>query len=220
MGEDINVYCTRKFIENIIFELNEIDYKKSINNFDLVILESLKNVVADYTEENYLSQKCINNVLNYLSQARSMHLGKQANDIINDVITLVNTQKEDNSIILYRYELYKRRKNFKYATCDSKIINDEIENIHNSICFDLAVVTGHSDNVTDEEFVNNYLPYFVNSDLYYESINAILVENPIVFKDETFYNRLFSVLDINNELHKDTKSQNKKLIKKVKKINK
>ena len=44
----------------------------------------------------------------------------------------------------------------------------------------------------------------------------IFRSSPIVFKDETFYNRLLSVLDINNELHENTKTQNRKILKKVK----
>ena len=99
--------------------------------------------------------------------------------------------------------------------CFESLINDEIKNIHDSICHDLCVLVSHTDIINDEEFVNVYLPYFENSNLYYESLNAMLEENPIVFKDKVFYDRVNQVLSLNNEIYKGTEEE-----KRIKKLNK
>ena len=47
----------------------------------------------------------------------------------------------------------------------------------------VAVKVLRDEFTTDEEFVNDYLPDFINNGYYYESLNMILKECPSYFKD-------------------------------------
>ena len=63
-----------------------------------------------------------------------------------------------------------------------------------------------------------YLPYFISSNVYYESLNAILSENPVVFKDKIFYDRMMKILNLNSKLYNNDKKIvkiNKKLVKNI-----
>lgn len=222
MNEDIGLYRTRKLINNIIFNFYENDYEEDPECFDLLIVESLKNIVEYYANNNFLSEAVKNNIYNYLTQAREYEDDnkKQRLELINDIIGIVNSQKKDESIIFYKIELYKRRKRIgDLLELDDKKIEKEIENVHDSICHDLWVITSHTDDATSEEvFQSEYLPYFKDSNFYYESLNAMLDENPIVFQNQTFYNRMMQVINLNNSLYNDNKkvlNMNKKILKKI-----
>ena len=222
MYENIVEYKTRKYIYAIIFNFYENDYSEDISAFDLVIVESLKNIVEYLTSENYLSESVKNNISNYLIQAREINDKdrKKRIEFINDIVGFMNAQKRDESIIFYRLELHKRRRDFGYITLkysDNKV-KQEIENVHDSIIHDFYVLATHSIEISEEEFKEEYLPYFKDTNIYYESLNTILYENPLVFKDELFYNRMMQVLNLNNELYQDKKdvlNMTNKLIKKI-----
>jgi hypothetical protein len=136
----------------------------------------------------------------------------------------MNSQQVDYSIVFYRVQLYVRRKEIRYLfKATNEEIKKEIENIHDSICNDLYVLIGQSNLTSEEEFENEYLPYFQNTNIYYESINMILKENPTVFKDELFYKRMMKVINLNNELYSDDKKiskMNKQFIKRINKAKK
>lgn len=223
MNEDINLYKVRKLIYQIMFDLNEQEYLEDTNLFDLVFIESLKNVVEYHVKNNYLSDSVKNNINEYLYQARNYNDENKIEriNLINDVIKLMNSQEKDESLIFYRFELLKRRRDFKYVfKYTDEQIKNEIENIHDSICNDLIVTVSHSDVVDDEEFMKYYLPCIGNSELYYESLNVILKENPAVFKNQLFYTRMLTVLTHNDELYEDKKEvleYNNKLIKRINK---
>ena len=79
-------------------------------------------------------------------------------------------------------------------------------------------MASHTKDINQNEFENEFLPVFINCDIYYEGLNAILEENPSVFKNETFYNRMIQLLNLNTEIYDmDTKilKYNKKLIRKI-----
>lgn len=223
MNEDINVYKTRKLVYQIMFDFSDVDYKNDSDLFSLVILKSLQNIIEYYVENNYLSDSVITNINNYLLQARDYKDKNREKriEIINSIIITMNSQKQDESFIFYRLELLKRRNDKMYMLCSDDVVKKEIKNINDSICHDLCVLVSHTDIITDEEFANEYLPYFINSNLYYESINAMLEENPIVFKDKIFYDRVNQVLGLNKEIYKGTEEErpinrlNKKMIRQI-----
>lgn len=225
MYEDLVTYRMRKVIETIIFNFYENDYEDK-EDFDLLTVESLRNVVEYYTSQNYLSEDVKNNIHNYLTRARYFEDENRSKRIalINDTIGFMNSQIKDDSLIFYRLQLYDRRRDFKYLfKATNEEIRKEIENVHDSICNDLYVLVGQSLLTSDQEFEEEYLPLFANSNYYYESLNMFLKENPTVFKDELFYSRMMRVINLNNELHnndKDISKMNKKLIKKIDRANK
>jgi len=219
--EDINRYKTRKMIYEIIFNSEKIDYTETPDIFDLTIIESLRNIIEYHTTNGHLIDSVKNNINEFLSQARLYEDNNRVDRIklINEIITLMNSQINDEHLLFYRFQLYNRTKKSTYLLKSTdEEIKKEIPHVHDSICHDLYVVSSHSDEFTDEEFIKEALPYLQDSNLYYESLNMILKENPIVFKDLTFYNRMICILNINNDIYKEEKEMikyNKKLVKKV-----
>lgn len=220
MYEDLETYRMRKIIDSIIFNFYENDYD-SKDDFDLIVVESLRNIIEYLSSECYLSDSVKGNVQNYLMRARYFDDENKSKriELINETIGFMNSQQEDKSLIFYRLQLFDRRKDFKYVfKSTNEEIRKEIENVHDSICNDLYVLIGQSNLTSDKEFEEEYLPYFKDTNIYYESLNIFLKENPTVFKDEIFYNRMLKVINLNNELHKDNKEvlkMNKKLIKNI-----
>ena len=216
--ESINIYKTRKLIYQIMFDFYEKNYSEDSGMFDLNILKSLEAIVEYHTSQNDLSASVMDNISNFLMAARD-YQDENRNErieIINNIVRLMNSQEKDQSLIFYRMQLHTRTKDFKYLfkASDSEIIK-EIDNIHDSICHDLFVLVSHSTDVSDMDFINEYLPELKDSDLYYESINTILKENPIVFKDQLFYNRMICVLEFNNLMYQDLVEFNEKLVKRI-----
>ena len=79
-------------------------------------------------------------------------------------------------------------------------------------------MTSHTNDIEDNVFISEFLPTFINTDAYYDSLNAILEENPSIFRDETFYNRMMQVLYLNEEIYNNDKKitkYNNKLIRKI-----
>lgn len=212
---------TTLLIKAIIFNTEDDDYKNEEDIFDLIFMESFSNIVKFYVENNAFSEKIKDNIRNYLYKAREYKDNNRDKriDIINEIIITLNSQKEDNSLGFYRFELYKRRRDLKLAIkSDNDTIKKEIDAIHDSICGDLYVIYTHSDSINDQKFITEHLPNLSNSAMYYESINALLMDHPYVFKDRLFYNRMMCILNLNNELYSDDKEMinlNKKLVKKV-----
>ncbi|MBQ2946439.1 MAG: hypothetical protein IJE04_01120 [Bacilli bacterium] len=216
--EPINIYQTRKLIYQIMFDFYENNYEEEPNMFSLNILKSLEVIVEYHTSQNDLSRNVIDNIGKFLMAARE-YKDENRNErieIINNIIRLMNNQEKDQSLVFYRIQLYSRTKEFRYLfqASDAEIIS-QINNIHDSICNDLFVLVSHSSNVSDEEFIKEYLTELKDSDLYYESLNVILKENPLVFKDQLFYNRMICVLEYNNLIYEDLVEYNQKLVKKI-----
>ena len=223
MNKDLNVYKTRKLIYELIFNFEKIDFTEDPEIFDLIILESLRNIVEYHVSNNELHPSVINNINDFLIQARFYEddYKKKRINVINEIISLMNTQTFDENLIFYRLQLFDRRKDYKYLFkyTNAQILS-QIDSVHDSICHDLYVITSHTNDFTDEEFIKEALPYLQDSNLYYESLNMILKENPALFKDKTFYNRMMCVLNINNEIYKDDEVMyryNKKLVKRINK---
>ena len=221
MNEPIELYKLRKLIYYIIFNSCIEDYEESNDMFDIVILESLRNIVEFHVGRGDLSKDVKNNINNFLRLARDIN-DENRNErikICNEIIRIINSNDLDKSILFYRLELQKRTRDFGYIIkySDDKVIED-IELVHDSICDDFFIMTSHTDNIEEEIFKTEFLPNFINSDAYYDSLNAILEENPSVFKNETFYNRMLQVLNLNKEIYNNDKKitkYNKKLINKI-----
>ena len=221
--ESINDYMLRKVIYEIIFNNEKINYAEDSSIFDLSVIESLRNIVKYHTSNGHLIDSVKDNISEFLSQAR-YHFDKEREErikLINEILILMNNQINDEHLMFYRFQLYYRTKQSRYLLkASQEEIKKEIQHVHDSICHDLYVITSHSDEFTDEEFIKESLPYLQDSNLYYESLNMMLRENPIVFKDLTFYNRMMCTLNMNNEIYKDEIEMiryNKKLVKSINK---
>lgn len=220
--DKINIYRTKKSAEYIIFNYNNSNIKNN-EIFDVAFMDLFREIIKQLVKDVGLISSIINNINNYLSRARDIKdkYRDERIDIINDIIRMVNTCSKDNYLELYREELAVRRNDDRYLNkYPDYIIESEIENVHLSIINDYFVLYSHSKLVSDETFISDYLSDLINNNIYYECINSILYDEPLIFKDLTFYNRMICVFNMNNELNNTDKrviKLNKKLVKKISK---
>lgn len=220
--ESIYYICKMSF--SIIFDIKESNYEYDKIYFDLVVMDYLKTVIEELTKKNLLSKKVQDNIKCYLLKARDYkdEDRKDRIDIINDVLSLLNSQEKDNSLVFYVTELYKRTndKNYIYRASRKEII-EKIDRVHESIVSDYLILTTHNNTTSEEEFNNNFLEKFVSSDVYMESLNVLLNEMPQLFNNKVFYNRVMDVLEMKKFFaqEKSTKLE-KEVNKKIKQIGK
>ena len=216
--KDQDVYYLHKLLLAAIFDNDHVFYKNVLWIFDLDTLKVLDNVITAHVEKNYFSDKIKNNIFEMFDFARSIQDNDRNEriDLINKMIIKLNSSK-DNSLQFYANELYYRRniKNFKNYTEDS--ILKHTSDLDDSLFNDFMVLYTHkSENVSDEEFDDQFIPYFLmDLNLYFESLNVILVECPSVFEGEVFKKRCSIILNNVNRLDKNHKELNK-VIKKIK----
>lgn len=226
MTDRESIYYICKMAFSIAFDIKAADYEYDLIYYDLVIMDYFKEVVKELTKNNYLSKKVKDNIKCYLLKARDYkdEDRKDRIDIINDILSLLNSQEKDNSLVFYVTELYKRTKDKKYIYLSSKsdIIN-EVDRIHESIVCDYLILTTHNVSTSEEDFHNNFLEKFVCSKVYIESINTLLNEMPQLFNNKIFYKRVMDVLEMKQffaqekptKLEKEVNKKIKQIVKKV-----
>ena len=217
MYKDEKVYISSKMLQALIF--NDGQYEFDSKMFDVDLLVEFKNLIKWYVDNNFLNDKIKNNINYFISQARDV---KDENfteriKIINEIIRLLNSQKIDDSIFFYRYQLLKRERNINYLTCSDEQIRGQIDYVNNLICYDFLILVSHSCEVSDVEFENKFIPIFKNNYAYYLSVNIILKEYPKIIEDPNFFNRLTHILSLNSkvEMSIDYAKTHNKLLKKI-----
>lgn len=214
--ESLDHYIIRKLIYNIMFDSEYNDYTDCKDLYELNILESLKNIVEYHVKNNELSNFVKNNIFNFLSYGRSIddeHRNERF-EVINNIIVLLNSQKYDYSLNFYAKQLRARRNDKRYLTATVGEVQKEVERMNEAICLDYYIVTSHCNRTDDFEFVKD-IGMFINNSIYYECLMMILNENPIVFKDPKFYERIKFILDINKKRSQEIGKLNKELVKRI-----
>lgn len=224
MNNKVTIYHTYKMAFTIPFDIKESNYIYNEIYFDLIIMDCLKTIVEEFTKNNLLSKKVKDNIKNYLLQARYYKDDKRKEriDIVNDILSSLNTQEKDNSITFYAAQLYLRRNSKRYLfSANTDEIKSEINNVHESIINDYLVLATHMNTILDEQFYENIFIEFVKSDIYYESLNVILDEMPQLFCDSIFYQRVMNVLSYKKFFnHQNNDKLEKRINKIIKKISK
>lgn len=221
MNKDIHSYIFDKIAYYIIFNFDNKDYNKKRYLFDIKLMNYLKEKIEFHVSKNDFSNSVRENILDYLNQARFIEdeFKLERIEIINDIIRTLNTQQKDYSSIFYSLELFKRTRQLRYLLkFNLEFSEEEMDIINQGIAFDLYVLCALDNNsVSNEDFTQDYLPTLIKNDLFYETINAILVENPSIFKDKNIYDRVMSIFNMNEVLlqDKDTKKMNKQFIKEM-----
>ena len=212
-------YLLQKHIFLVLFSELENDLDGCEWLTDLNSLESMRVMLRYLTENNYLSEKIKNRVYTYISKSREIKTDdyEKRVDVLNQIVALLNGQIHDESYIFYISEFVKRR-NTKMSKNLVFTIDNYTSEMEDSISFDYIVLKGHSKEVSQEEFENDYLNYYVeNSLFYYESLNAIVKEMPSIL-DDTFKERIKIVLDriYRENKYIGVKVSNKKIMKRLK----
>lgn len=214
-----DIYYSHKFILSLVFDNSQTVYKSIPWLYDIDVLSVLKYIVEVYSEQKCLAPNIKNNIYNILVDGRNINDEnyKERIELINETIHILNASKDDQVMLFYLGEVYNRRnhsKEIKKWTLDN--LKSEIPYIEESICNDFNLIGSHSESTSEEEFMNYYLPVFIDNEYYYESLNTVLRECPSLFKNKLFIKRVKQVLSSNKTIHKDfivTHRKIKKLIK-------
>ena len=207
---DKQEYIVEKFIYFIMFGGVIDNYENQGWITDLNTLYSLNTVLKELSKHNYIPSKVKERLYNFLSVSRSIKTENydQRIEIINNIISVLNCQINDNSDEFYYFEMLKRFRNIFLLDEETKKQIDE------SIVYDFAIINLH--NLEPSSF-NEYINDFSSRPFEYAlSLNAILAENESLFQDKNFNENVNCVLSL---IEKDCSyPQNKKISKKYKKI--
>lgn len=211
-------YYEKKMIDCIIFRSKNAKFEGMDIVFNIPNLKKLKILVEYYTSLNALDEDAKTNIYQLLFDGRSIKDDnyEERIDLINEIIILINSQKEDNSINFYRSLLYDRFQDKKILSFSDEYMTMKKEEIKYLMYYDLLVLSSHSLNVSDDDFFETWLNYFKCDELYYISISYILYQYPYIFKNITFENRMNAVLSLNESINSKNKKTNKKLKKVIK----
>lgn len=221
MSEDIATYYVYKMAFSIPFDIKESNYEYNEIYFKLNVMDYLKEIVKELSKENLFSKKVKDNIKNYLLQARDYKDKdrKERIDIINDILSYLNTQEKDNSLDFYASQLYLRRNSKRYLFARIDDIIREIDNVHNSLVCDYLILGTHLESMSEEIFKKHFFQKFIESKVYIESINSLLDEMPQLFNNSTFYKRVMDVLEMKKFFQDNNDKLYKQVNKKIKQIN-
>lgn len=217
-----DAYYLQKFLMFIMFDNTKESYKETEWIYDIDVLKSFKEVIEVLGSCGCIRTHIKNNIYNILIDGRSIidENYKQRIEIINEIIIMLNSLPEQDYIKFYCGQLCFRVQDSKQL---KKLTVEEIENniplIEDSICTDFTVLLSRSKDITDEDFVNDYLPEFINNGFYYESLNMILKECPYYFQDKLFMDRMNSVIEMNKNLYPYFNKKSKSIVKRIRKYN-
>ena len=219
--DEQDIYYEYKFLLAVMFDDNYDYYKRNLWFYDIDVLEIFKDIVKCYSERGCISDRVKDNIYKILVDARNIK-DENYNErimLINEIIGVLNSQKEDNSLQYYigQILLRKRKTTHELKKYNLEDLYDEIPSIHESIFSDFMVLLSHSEQISDEQFVERYLSEFSKDKLYYESLNVILKECPSLFQNKLFIDRMNAVFELNREMYRDGKKLNKQIIKSIKK---
>lgn len=215
-----DIYYLQKFLMFLIFENTRKSYKEADWIYDIDILQKFKKLIKEFGKYGCIRPDIKNNIYTILVDGRKIidENYKERIKLINEIIIILNSLSEQDYLRFYTGQLALRIQEPKQL---KKLTIQEVENniplIEESICTDFVILFSHSKDVTDEQFVNDYLPDFINNGFYYESLNMILKECPSYFKDELFVDRMNSVIEMNKNLHPCFNKKSKVIQKRIRK---
>lgn len=206
-----DIYYAHKQFMFIIFETKNETYKKMPYLYNIDVFKLFYRFLKDFSSQCNISnvvKKNLYEILNYGKSIKDENTSER-NSLINEMIILINTTSSD-TLDFYAQQLYYRRPKVK-LTVDN--IEDSMDSINESIVNDFVVLTSHSEDIDDDNFVENYLPTLVFSDEYYESLNVIFKACPSLFRNKVFMDRVKAVVSLKFSNDRDAKTL-KKVIKK------
>lgn len=219
MNEEVKKYKDDKHI--IAVMLNPFLIQNDSRFFCIDALKTFKDMIDEFTQHGAIVSGVKEGLFKFLSNAREVNDSDREKriEIINDIITLLNRQIENPYLDFYRLELVKRKRNLKYITQSNDDIYKLVSEVNGSIGYDSYILRVFSNEISDENFIQEDLPELSRNPFYIDSINAILNDCPMLFTDLTFYNRNMCVLNsLDEDIYVDNKKMIKKIVKQLKKI--
>lgn len=204
-GFDNGSYYNYKLYELLLTENKSnkwVSNNPVLSTYDF--LDGFYIFLLSIIQNEFLSEAMKSNVLGFLNSIRfnedkrvELMDNKSFKDrvsLINKLIRLVNLAKGTNYINFYRNELYKRTNNEIYLldTIDSK--KEEV--LFESMKFDQFVIYSHSDAISEEDFIKNYIIDLTKDFKYFQTINCILREYPEQFNNPLFKSRYNIIIGI------------------------
>ena len=215
---DKEQYIYEKYIYFLIFDnIKEKNQNQEWIN-DIQTLTSLKQVLSEFIKYNHMSLEIKEKLFDVISCSRNLKTDnyEQKVEILNDIIRLINSQRKDNSDEFYRGEACRRYGTTKYSLSDYSI-DEYIAELNDSIAYDFIIVYTHA-MFNDNSFNNIIGDFSQEFRKYYLSLNAILKENPYLFKDDKFKSRVFMILNEISKKYPEGKKSNNQIKKYISKI--
>lgn len=210
---DYNDYMFTKLLQNFI-------YHKQLSDSGIELARDIEfiNMLLYFIKHNrnLIDEDVALNIYDLMDKIKYIDddYRNQRNEIINEIIICLNEEYDKKiNYDFYRNELAIRANKQKYYKMEDYMVDLSKKMVNNSIVYDFCVLSNHSSNITDSEF-EKHLPYFQNDTYYLASIRAIMDEFPLIFINNTFFNRVKTVMD--NSII-DCHNQ-KKLMKQINKI--
>ena len=203
MYNTLNEYKKYKDYESMIF--GEIDYNKLsklCNESDAIFF---RKVIIHMLMLHYISKSELKNIYLILECFKNNNISLS---VINSISKLLDRDFLED-LYFYRKEMFIRTKKFKYLNkiSDKEIISMKGE-INEYILNDILLFK-YLDNTNDIKIDYQKLIY---------SIRTYLHEYPEMFVDESIYNTAINLLN-DEENNKDTTKIQKKINRKVKRLN-
>lgn len=218
-------YAYYKFVQFLIFnEHRSFETDEEIKNFisqhHEEILNNLGIIIVENYTKNYLNDAEKDRIFSLLFDLRQY--GK-INEI-NELVILLNGSNSLNRRAFLKDEFFKRI-DIPYLRLKKESTLDYFDSdLTNSISNDFETLQTHRKEISEENFVCENALWFIKSHFYFDSINAILSENPIILSEDGFKNKVINIIQINDFLvpsvRKDEslkyfKFRNKRLLKKI-----
>lgn len=218
--EDQDAYYLQKSLAAVMFDNSKKVYKTIDGMFDLDILDYFDDVISFYGERNCISESVKNNIYYVLVDARNIkdEYYKERIEKVNEILRKLNMYRTDDYCGFYRYEFYIRTGNKKFLKFNDAAIEYCAEIIDDSIVNDFIVLYTHNNQVDDDTFKQEFLDWFLDKKIYYQSLNSILKDCPSMFKEPVFINRVNTILALNKKTNISNTKNNILIKRKIKKI--
>lgn len=244
----LDEYLAIKEAQTVIYN-DEIDiYLEKPDFREYVESEQFMEILTEFVIRNYLSRTMDESVkqniittLDYLKYNKEYKSRTNKSELftnINEIIGVLNSISDENSILFYRDQFCKRtdqkRTDFLDLAYDEKFMKKHIASLNYSISYDFEPLYDLSQVESEQEFMEEVVPDNLVTHYFINTLNVLFSEMPGLYSDEKFVARAKIILENNillvkgkpsayqlngeGEIDRDLLPRTKKVLKKLKRI--
>ncbi len=244
----LDEYLAIKEAQTVIYNDDIAIYLEKPQFREYVESEQFMEILTEFVARNYLSRTMDESVkqniittidyLRYNKEYKSRTNKSELFTNINEIISVLNSISDENSILFYRDQFCKRtdikRTDFLDAAFDEKFMKKRIASLNYSISYDFEPLYDLSQVEFEQEFMQDVVPDNLVTHYFINTLNILFSEMPGLYSDERFVNRAKWILKNNillvkgkpsayelngeDEIDRDLVPRTKKVLKKIKRI--
>lgn len=241
-------YLAIKEAQTVIYNDDIGIYLEKPEFREYVESEEFMEILTEFVARNYFTKTMDESVkqnifttidyLRYNKEYKSRTNKSELFANINEIISVLNSISDENSIHFYRDQFYKRsdqkRTDFWDAAYDEKFMKERIGSLNYSISYDYAPIYDLSQVESEQEFMEDVVPENLVTHYFINTLNILFSEMPGLYSDEKFVSRAKMILknniilvkgkpsayelDEDDEIDRDLVPRTKKVLKKIKRI--